>query len=72
MTQALIAITILWGFVFIYAVMATMDFGAGFWSMIYINHDKTKATNIANRYLSPAWEVTVYWTFPPSMRFISK
>ncbi|MDX8345343.1 cytochrome d ubiquinol oxidase subunit II [Rossellomorea sp. YZS02] len=58
MTQALIAITILWGFVFIYAVMATMDFGAGFWSMIYINHDKTKATNIANRYLSPTWEVT--------------
>ncbi|QWC22060.1 cytochrome d ubiquinol oxidase subunit II [Bacillus haikouensis] len=58
MTQVLIAITILWGFVFIYAVMATMDFGAGFWSMLYINHDKTKATNIANRYLSPTWEVT--------------
>ncbi|RDI44371.1 cytochrome d ubiquinol oxidase subunit II [Falsibacillus pallidus] len=58
MGSALIAITILWGFVFIYAVMATMDFGAGFWSMIYYNRDKTKATNIANRYLSPTWEVT--------------
>ncbi|MCM3585888.1 cytochrome d ubiquinol oxidase subunit II [Mesobacillus maritimus] len=58
MTDALIAITVLWGFVFIYAVMATMDFGAGFWSMIYINREKTKATNIANRYLSPTWEVT--------------
>ncbi|RLQ97844.1 cytochrome d ubiquinol oxidase subunit II [Falsibacillus albus] len=58
MTNALIAITILWGFVFIYAVMATMDFGAGFWSMVYYNRDKTKATNIANRYLSPTWEVT--------------
>ncbi|MBD1380255.1 cytochrome d ubiquinol oxidase subunit II [Metabacillus arenae] len=57
-TDALIAITVLWGFVFIYAVMATMDFGAGFWSMIYINKEKTKATNIANRYLSPTWEVT--------------
>ena len=58
MADALIAITILWGFVFIYAVMATMDFGAGFWSMIYMNREKTKATNIANRYLSPTWEVT--------------
>jgi cytochrome bd ubiquinol oxidase subunit II len=58
MTEALIAITVLWGFVFIYAVMATMDFGAGFWSMIYFNRQKTKATDIANRYLSPTWEVT--------------
>ncbi|QOR66452.1 cytochrome d ubiquinol oxidase subunit II [Cytobacillus suaedae] len=58
MTDALIAITVLWGFVFIYAVMATMDFGAGFWAMVYINREKTKATNIANRYLSPTWEVT--------------
>jgi cytochrome bd ubiquinol oxidase subunit II len=58
MTDPLIAITVLWGFVFIYAVMATMDFGAGFWSMVYINREKTKATNIANRYLSPTWEVT--------------
>lgn len=53
-----LAITILWGFVFIYSIMATMDFGAGFWSMLYINKTKTKATNIANRYLSPTWEVT--------------
>lgn len=58
MADALIAITVLWGFVFIYAVMATMDFGAGFWSMIYISREKTQATNIANRYLSPTWEVT--------------
>ncbi|MBM7662688.1 cytochrome d ubiquinol oxidase subunit II [Bacillus mesophilus] len=58
MADVLIAITVLWGFVFIYAVMATMDFGAGFWSMVYINREKTKATNIANRYLSPTWEVT--------------
>jgi cytochrome bd ubiquinol oxidase subunit II len=58
MTNELIAITVLWGFIFIYAVMATMDFGAGFWSMVYMNRKKTKATNIANRYLSPTWEVT--------------
>lgn len=57
-TDALLAITIIWGFIFIYAVMATMDFGAGFWSMVYINKPQTNATNIANRYLSPTWEVT--------------
>lgn len=58
MTDAVIASTVLWGFVFIYSVMATMDFGAGFWSMFYIDREKTGATNIANRYLSPTWEVT--------------
>jgi len=58
MMDVYLAITVLWGFVFIYAVMATMDFGAGFWSMFYINRKKTNATNIANRYLSPTWEVT--------------
>jgi cytochrome d ubiquinol oxidase subunit II len=58
MLDAYLAVTVLWGFVFIYAVMATMDFGAGFWSMFYINRSKTTATTIANRYLSPTWEVT--------------
>jgi cytochrome bd ubiquinol oxidase subunit II len=58
MTNAVLAVTVLWGFVFIYSVMATMDFGAGFWSMVYIDREKTGATNIANRYLSPTWEVT--------------
>ncbi|MBM7691362.1 cytochrome d ubiquinol oxidase subunit II [Peribacillus deserti] len=58
LTDEILAITLIWGFVFIYAVMGSMDFGAGFWSMIYINRKKTNATNIANRYLSPTWEVS--------------
>ncbi|MFZ3589320.1 cytochrome d ubiquinol oxidase subunit II [Bacillus sp. DJP31] len=59
MTDVLLAITLLWSFIFIYAVAATIDFGAGFWSMFYINRQKkTKATNIANRYLSPSWKIT--------------
>jgi cytochrome bd ubiquinol oxidase subunit II len=58
-TDELIAITMIWVFVFIYSVAASVDFGSGFWSMFYLNKDKeTKATNIANRYLSPSWEVT--------------
>ncbi len=59
MTEVFLAITLLWGFIFIYAVAATIDFGAGFWSMFYLNRQKkTKATNIANRYLSPSWKIT--------------
>ncbi|MGM7701635.1 cytochrome d ubiquinol oxidase subunit II [Pseudalkalibacillus sp. Hm43] len=58
MTDALLAITLLWVFVFIYAVAATIDFGAGFWSMIYLGKRQMRATRIANRYLSPSWEVT--------------
>lgn len=57
-TDTIIAITLLWIFVIIYSVAASIDFGAGFWSMVYLNHEKTRATNIANRYLSPSWEVT--------------
>lgn len=56
-TDTIIAITLLWIFVVIYSVAASFDFGAGFWSMIYVNREKTKATSIANRYLSPSWEV---------------
>lgn len=58
MNDALLAITLVWGFIFLYAIMASMDFGAGFWAMIYIKKEDTNATKIANSYLSPTWEVT--------------
>ncbi|MGE7604862.1 cytochrome d ubiquinol oxidase subunit II [Peribacillus sp. NPDC097675] len=58
MNDALQAITLVWGFIFLYAIMASMDFGAGFWAMIYIKKEHTNATKIANSYLSPTWEVT--------------
>ncbi|WP_066174094.1 cytochrome d ubiquinol oxidase subunit II [Bacillus marinisedimentorum] len=58
MADSLLAVTLLWSFVFIYSIFATIDFGAGFWSMVYYNRPQTKATRIANRYLSPSWEVT--------------
>lgn len=57
MTDTILAITLVWIFVVIYAVAASFDFGAGFWSMVYVNRIDTKATSIANRYLSPSWEV---------------
>ncbi|MDQ0884291.1 cytochrome d ubiquinol oxidase subunit II [Peribacillus sp. V2I11] len=58
MSNALLAITLVWGFIFLYAIMASMDFGAGFWAMTYIKKEETNATKIANSYLSPTWEVT--------------
>jgi cytochrome d ubiquinol oxidase subunit II len=35
----------------------SIDFGASFWSMVYSKR-YTQAGNIANRFLSPTWEVT--------------
>ncbi|PYZ95483.1 hypothetical protein CR205_18285 [Alteribacter lacisalsi] len=58
MTEPYIAITIIWAFLFIYAIAGSIDFGAGFWAMYYTRKDNTEASVIANRYLSPSWEVT--------------
>lgn len=58
MNDVMLAITILWGFILFYAVIASIDFGAGFWSMIYLNRKREAETTLVNRYLSPTWEVT--------------
>ncbi|MGN7312174.1 cytochrome d ubiquinol oxidase subunit II [Alkalicoccobacillus gibsonii] len=53
-----IALLIIWAFLFIYAIAGSIDFGAGFWAMYYQNQTDTESASIANRYLSPSWEVT--------------
>ncbi|MDV2685833.1 cytochrome d ubiquinol oxidase subunit II [Alkalihalophilus sp. As8PL] len=58
MENVYIAIIILWIFLFVYAIAGSIDFGAGFWAMFYRKRTDTKAASIANRYLSPSWEVT--------------
>lgn len=58
MESVYIAIIIIWAFLFMYAVAGSIDFGAGFWAMYYRKRTDTKAASIANRYLSPSWEVT--------------
>ncbi|ERN51215.1 MULTISPECIES: cytochrome d ubiquinol oxidase subunit II [Alkalihalophilus] len=58
MENVYIAIIILWVFLFVYAIAGSIDFGAGFWAMFYRKRTDTKAASIANRYLSPSWEVT--------------
>lgn len=58
MDDAQIAITILWVFLFIYSIVGSVDFGAGFWAMIYGGRKDTTAGGLANRFLSPSWKVT--------------
>lgn len=57
-SDEILAISLLWVFIFVYAMAASIDFGAGFWALLYQNRHQSNATKIANRYLSPSWEVT--------------
>jgi cytochrome d ubiquinol oxidase subunit II len=58
MNDSDVAILILWVFLFIYSITGSIDFGAGFWALIYGGRKETKAADIANRFLSPSWKVT--------------
>jgi len=58
MNDALWGISLLWSLVFIYAIAGSVDFGAGFWAMVYHRQKDAHAATLANRYLSPLWEVT--------------
>ncbi|MCA0972470.1 cytochrome d ubiquinol oxidase subunit II [Halobacillus litoralis] len=58
MEASSLAITILWSLLFVYAMLGSLDFGAGFWGMVYGKNNQTNASIIANRFLSPAWEIT--------------
>ncbi|WP_442602181.1 cytochrome d ubiquinol oxidase subunit II [Paenibacillus sp. KN14-4R] len=57
-TDTEIAITIVWVFLFAYSILGSIDFGTGFWAMVYGKKGDTRAAGIANRYLSPAWKIT--------------
>ncbi|MFC7678499.1 cytochrome d ubiquinol oxidase subunit II [Paenibacillus sp. GCM10028914] len=59
MSYGVVAITILWTFLFGYLIVASIDFGAGFFSYysVLTGHEN-KIHNIIQRYLSPVWEVT--------------
>lgn len=58
MEESLLAVAILWSILFLYSITGSMDFGAGFWGMVYGNKKDSTASKIANRFLSPTWEVT--------------
>jgi cytochrome d ubiquinol oxidase subunit II len=59
MNIELIGITVLWIFLYGYLIVASIDFGAGFFSYYtMITGRKDIVHGIIERYLSPVWEVT--------------
>ncbi|PTM59320.1 cytochrome d ubiquinol oxidase subunit II [Desmospora activa] len=59
MSLELIGITVLWTFLYGYLIVASIDFGAGFFSYYSVLTKKEHLINrIIDRYLSPVWEVT--------------
>ncbi|SER94769.1 cytochrome d ubiquinol oxidase subunit II [Gracilibacillus ureilyticus] len=59
MSFELIGISVLWLFLFGYIIVASIDFGAGFFNAYSVLTNKQHIiSNIIQRYLSPVWEVT--------------
>lgn len=59
MPLEVIGITVLWIFLYGYLIVASIDFGAGFFSFYSeITNKKHITHRIIQRYLSPVWEVT--------------
>lgn len=59
MNLEILGIVVLWTFLFGYVIVASIDFGAGFFNAYSLIVGKQKIlTNIIQRYLSPVWEVT--------------
>ncbi|WP_017729444.1 cytochrome d ubiquinol oxidase subunit II [Halalkalibacterium ligniniphilum] len=59
MDYEIIGITVLWTFLYGYLIVASIDFGAGFFSYYSSITGKHHIINkVIDRYLSPVWEVT--------------
>ncbi|SDZ10748.1 cytochrome d ubiquinol oxidase subunit II [Evansella caseinilytica] len=59
MSYEVVGIAVLWTFLYGYLIVASVDFGAGFFSYYTKRTNKNHIThNIIQRYLSPVWEVT--------------
>jgi cytochrome bd ubiquinol oxidase subunit II len=61
----LVGITVLWLFLYGYLIVASIDFGAGFFAYYgKIKKQDHLINNLISRYLSPVWEVTnVFFVF---------
>ncbi|GAA0454506.1 cytochrome d ubiquinol oxidase subunit II [Alkalibacillus silvisoli] len=59
MSYELIGMIVLWTFLFGYVIVASVDFGAGFFNAYSLITGKQHIlTKVIQRYLSPVWEVT--------------
>lgn len=65
MVFAHIGIIVLWLFLFCYIIIASIDFGAGFFALhAKITKQDKKINHLISRYLNPVWEVTnVFFVF---------
>ncbi|WP_088051341.1 cytochrome d ubiquinol oxidase subunit II [Virgibacillus dakarensis] len=65
MSYEMIGITVLWIFLYGYLIVASVDFGAGFYAYYAKITKKDHVMNqLISRYLSPVWEVTnVFFVF---------
>ncbi|MEW9501467.1 cytochrome d ubiquinol oxidase subunit II [Jeotgalibacillus marinus] len=65
MSLELIGITVLWIFLYGYLIVASIDFGAGFFAYYArVSKQEHIMSQLINRYLSPVWEVTnVFFVF---------
>lgn len=59
MNVEIVGITVLWIFLYGYLIIASIDFGAGFYSYYAkATNKKHSIRKVIDRYLSPVWEVT--------------
>ncbi|MDI3257950.1 MAG: cytochrome d ubiquinol oxidase subunit II [Kyrpidia sp.] len=58
MTEPVWAATLLWAAILVYAVGASFDFGSGFWGWWESRRGHRQGQWVAERYVSPLWEVT--------------
>ncbi|WP_042121635.1 cytochrome d ubiquinol oxidase subunit II [Paenibacillus senegalensis] len=65
MSYELIGITVLWLFLYGYLIVASVDFGAGFFAFYARSTKQDHLINrLISRYLSPVWEITnVFFVF---------
>ena len=65
MDYTTIGITVLWTFLFLYIIVASIDFGAGFFTLhTKLTGEEKKINHLVERYLNPVWEVTnVFFVF---------
>ena len=60
----IIGITVLWTFLYLYVIIASIDFGAGFFNFYSkLTGDDNIISPIIARYLSPVWETTNVFLF---------
>ncbi|RSL29085.1 cytochrome d ubiquinol oxidase subunit II [Salibacterium salarium] len=59
MSYELLGISVLWFFLYGYLIVASVDFGAGFFHFYNkVSHKDYQVNKLIQRYLSPVWEVT--------------